>query len=798
MTPGPSRSAGWLARWMPHSLRAQFAVALFGMGLLVVAGGATAVYALYTTGEAAQVVSRERLALLEVGQELQQRTQQIQLLSDRLVVAESSVAALRHYRQLQLELEALEALTAQLAVSDDVSVLDLHMASQLFRTSAHVIAHVREETLLPEAEAVRAIALDHYREEMQQHALAMMQSAREQSDLLSRAYQAAVQRLVETSHTSALWVVGWLAFSLFGIWLIARLLLGRHVIARLRQLSRSLRRPEQDAGDGTPPRVPVSGDDEIGSMARALERFLEDRRQLALTRARLEDEQHRLAAIIDNTADGIVVLQSGRVSQFNRAAERMFNRHQDQALGLPVEALLPGLDWHDATVTGIACDAMADCGDGKTFPVEVSLNPVTSHGSELAVLVVRDATLRKEAEQHLIEARDAAVAARTAQATFLATMSHELRTPLNAVLGYAQLLELDGSLSPRQRQAVGTIHSSGEHLLAMINDLLDLAKHEAGKLELWAGDVVLRDCLERTADIVRVKAEEAGLHFLVDIAPDVPVSVTADEKRLRQVLLNLLSNAVKFTDHGEVALSVRRVGGGAQTARLRFEVRDTGVGMPQDQLERIFQPFEQTGDKRRRSVGSGLGLAISRQLVQLMGGDIQVWSEPARGTAFSFEIEFPVVEPSDADRLPDAAITGYEGPRRHILVVDDLEANRRMLRDTLMPLGFEVHEACDGRQALEHIRAQPPDLVVMDLEMPVMDGAEAMAQIRRIETARRLPVIAVSAAVNAQAVSLGGDGDAVAFLPKPLDREHLLRVVALHLGLRWITAQAQQDAPLAE
>jgi PAS domain S-box-containing protein len=777
---------------MPHSLRAQFAVALLAMGLLVVAGGATAVYALRATSSAAREFSQQRLLLMQSALDLQQRTHQIQLLADRMIAAESNDSARRSYEQVLKELDLVDALTARLAVSDHISVLDLHMASQLFRSSAHVIAYVRESEMPPDAQPVRSTALSYYRDEMHTHADAMTRAAREQSDHLTRAYQAAVQRVVDASNVSAYWVVAWLAFSLLCAWLIARLLLGRHVVARLQQVSRSLRTVD-DGSAGPHPGVPVRGDDEISEMARAVEQFLSDRRQLALTRSRLEEEQQRLSAIIDNTADSIVVLQSGTVLQVNRAAERMFDVRSSQAVGLPVDRLMPGFDWQAFTLPGVTRDALARSSNGRTIPLEVSLNPVTAVAGDLVVLVIRDATLRREAEQHLIAARDAAVAARAAQATFLATMSHELRTPLNGVLGYAQVLELDRELSQRQQFAVATIRRSGEHLLALINDLLDLAKHDAGKLDLHLDDVPLFDCLRVTADIIRVKAEEAGLQFVVNIAPTVPHSIVCDAKRLRQVLLNLLSNAVKFTGRGEVVLRVRLVRGDARQARLRFEVHDTGVGLPADQLEKIFHPFEQTGDARSRTIGSGLGLAISRQLVRLMGSDIRVSSMPGRGTEFSFELEVPLTQGGGDAVVAGSALIGYEGPRRRILVVDDLPANRLVLRDMLLPLDFEVDEASDGRQAVERARSMPPDLIVMDIEMPMMGGMQAMALIHGIEPLRDVPIIAVSATVDAEAVPVGPGADAIAFLSKPLNRERLLREIASRLELRWVSGSAPVD-----
>jgi PAS domain S-box-containing protein len=774
--------AALLHRLVPHSLRAQFAVALLTMAVLIVAGGATAVYALHATSSAARQFSQERLALVQTAQDLQQRTQHIELLADRMIASDSGAAARRAYTQILAELDVLDQLTARLAVGEDESVLDLHQSSQLFRNSAHVLAQLRDAAALPGASTAPSAALDGYREELQAHARAMAVSARQRSDQLTREYQAAVLRTVEASHVSAYWVIGWLAFSLLAAWLMARVFLGRHVIARLQQVSRSLR----EAGEPgpvreSPPRVPVEGDDEIGAMARAVEQFLSDRRQLAATRTRLEEEQQRLAAIIDNTADSIVVLQGGRVLQLNRAAERMFGMSGAESAGQPGDLLIPDFDWHTGDVPGLTREAVARSRQGEAIPVEISLSQVASGDGELVVLVIRDATLRKEAEQHLLAARDAAESARSAQAAFLANMSHELRTPLNAVLGYAQLLLQDPSIGSSQLRGIDIIRRSGEHLLALINDLLDLAKHDAGKLQLCPGEVHLAECLRITCDIIRVKAEEASLAFVVDVAPDVPQAVIADETRLRQVLLNLLSNAVKFTEHGDVVLRVRVVKTGVQRATLRFEVHDTGVGLHDDQIEKIFR--------------SGLGLAISRQLVRLMGGDIHVVSEPGRGTTFSFELELQVLR--TAPNGPPAArrITGYDGPRRRILIVDDMPANRLVLRDMLRPLGFDIEEAADGKQAVAHALAWCPDLVMMDLEMPVMGGVQAMALMRQTALLRDVRIIAVSATANADAVRVGPGLEADAFLAKPLDRERLLREISTQLRLNWIAADATVVQP---
>jgi PAS domain S-box-containing protein len=794
----PQRRAALLDRLTPHSLRAQFAVALSAMGLLIVAGGATAVYALHATGNAARQFSEEQIERVQNTQDLQQRTLQIQLLAERMVAADSQVVARQTYAQILSELDALDQLTARLAVGEDVSVLDLHQSSQLFRNSAHVLAQLRDAAARPgPVDVSRSTALEGYREEMQAHAQAMAQSAREQSDHLARAYQAAVLRVVDASRTSAYWVVAWLAFSLLAAWLIARVFLGQHVIARLQQVSRSLLAVD-DRSDSQP-RVPVHGDDEIGAMARAVERFLSDRCQLAATRALLEAEQQRLAAIIDNTADSIVVLQGGLVLQLNRAAERMFGTPNAQAAGQPGDVLMADFDWNPGDVPGIPRDAFAHSRDGRTIPVEVSLNPVASGTGSLVVLVIRDATLRREAEQHLIAARDAAEAARATQAIFLANISHELRTPLNGILGFAQLLRRDKPLTERQARGLKIIEESGQHLLMLINDILDLARIDEAKLELYPTEVNLLAFLQVVCDIIRVKAQEKSLMFVYEAAPDLPATVFIDEKRLRQVLLNLLSNAIKFSDTGRVTLRATPVPppvvGAA--AGLRFDVEDKGIGMNEAQLARLFQPFEQVAELRRREGGAGLGLTISRQLVRLMGGDIQVHSRQGQGSVFSFEIEAPTLQ-AQVHALPaSGAPIGYKGQRRKILVVDDVPQDRAMLLDAVGTLGFEVEDACNGEEALTVAARFRPDLIVMDLMMPVMDGYEATRRLRLSPEGAEVRIIVMSASATAEAEACSREAGANALIGKPVEQSTLLNTIAAMLRLTWVReepARAPEEA----
>ena len=420
--------------------------------------------------------------------------------------------------------------------------------------------------------------------------------------------------------------------------------------------------------------------------------------------------------------------------------------------------------------------------DGSLVPVLVGA-ALLEGSQEHGVAFVLDLTAHRQAEAERA-ARKSAEAANTAKSAFLANMSHELRTPLNGILGYAQILQHDQTLDERQLAGVNVIRQSGEHLLTLINDILDLAKIEAGKMELYLADFQLATFARTIVEIIGVKAAQKDLEFICDLAPDLPRWIRADEKRLRQVLLNLLSNAVKFTDHGHVALRVRAV----SPSRLRFDVQDTGVGIDANQLDTIFQPFEQVGEEQRRLGGTGLGLAISRQYVRLMGGDIQVESRPGQGSTFWFELEAPVVA-IDTAAAPARIVTGYAGPRKKVLVVDDVAENRTVVTDLLTPLGFEVVAAVNGREGLEMAQRLRPHLILTDIAMPEMDGLEATRRLRQLAAFKDVSIIALSASVSVSDSEKCLAAGMNAFLPKPINVDRLLSQIGTVLQLEWIYGQ---------
>jgi signal transduction histidine kinase/ActR/RegA family two-component response regulator len=396
-------------------------------------------------------------------------------------------------------------------------------------------------------------------------------------------------------------------------------------------------------------------------------------------------------------------------------------------------------------------------------------------------------TLVEERTSELLLARDAANAANQAKSMFLANTSHEIRTPMNAVLGFAQLLERDPCLSPPARNKVATIMKSGEHLLAIINDILEMSRIEAGRVEVRAESVDLHSLLDDLAVMFRMRAEGKGLVFAMETAPGLPCHIEVDLGKLRQILINLLGNAVKYTKSGSITLRVILAG----IDRIAIEIQDSGIGITQEEQEKLFHPFERLKSGEQTAGGTGLGLAISREYAHLIGGEITVTSVVGEGSCFRFEFHAPMTSVIPASTKALLRVIGLKPGQGEIrvLVVDDVDTNRELLRQMLEPLGFIVDEATDGNEAVLKARAMMPRIVLMDRVMPGMDGSEATEILRKTYGMESLTIIAITASAfgNEKQNFLGTGLNA--YISKPFREQELYDALAAHAGVLFETGE---------
>ncbi|NEQ75316.1 MAG: response regulator [Okeania sp. SIO2C9] len=424
-------------------------------------------------------------------------------------------------------------------------------------------------------------------------------------------------------------------------------------------------------------------------------------------------------------------------------------------------------------------------GDGKQGWLETSKVPLYDvQGRVIGIIgIFQDITRYKEAEK-------AAQQANHAKSAFIANMSHELRSPLNAILGFAQIMTRSQTLPQEHIENISIISRSGEHLLTLINNVLDLSKIEAGRITLNQKNFDLHRLLNDIEDMLYLKAQEKGLQLLVEHTNDVPQYICTDELKLRQVLINIINNGIKFTSDGGVSLRVAQKFPPSNPSKIIFEVEDTGAGIAAEELDKLFEAFTQTETGKQAQEGTGLGLPISRKFVQLMGGDIHVSSRLNKGTIFTFEIKASIVSESDVveTQIPQRRIIALEPnqPKYRILIVDDKPLNRQLLIKLLSPLGFELKEAINGQQAIEIWDDWQPNLIWMDMRMPVMDGYEATKQIKATTKGQATTIIALTASVLEEekvvVLSAGCDD----FMRKPFREADILNKMEEYLGVRYV------------
>ncbi len=517
-------------------------------------------------------------------------------------------------------------------------------------------------------------------------------------------------------------------------------------------------------------------------------------------------------AILRHAVEGFLTLnRQGRITSCNPAVSAMFGRTEAELVGQPIALIIPDLClktqgnqdfiecWKSSLEGGRSTiDTLGQRKDASILPVEFSGNVFQIEGADMLIAVLRDATERTQNFEKLRLARVAAEAANLAKSQFLANMSHELRTPLNGVLGYSQILQQTHGVSDEQRQYLRSIQRCGDHLLTLINDVLDLARIESGKLEVHVGTCDLATLLLDVRDVVVPKAIEKGLQFSFDITPGAPQMIRTDPPKMRQVLVNLLANAIKFTPAGSVTLRISK----SNENEIRFQVIDTGPGIPPDQLDGIFEPFKQFGKHQNTVGGTGLGLSISRRLTASLGGSLSVDSEVGKGSCFSIVLPVSHVENAGTLRLSDDALSvqGHQvlAPDQQltVLIADDNETNRDLLVRLLAYSGIKTIEAVNGKDAMNKLRKYRMPLILLDAHMPEMDGFEVVKAVRADADLRQTAIIIVSADVLSNFQDKLDDTRFDDFIGKPLRITELLSKIAKHAKVRFVDQASTQPASL--
>ncbi|WP_020409593.1 MHYT domain-containing protein [Hahella ganghwensis] len=506
-----------------------------------------------------------------------------------------------------------------------------------------------------------------------------------------------------------------------------------------------------------------------------------------------QSNESRLRAIMETAIDGIVTINStGQVMGSNAAIENILDWKHEDLLGKNVNCLMPEphrsrhdtyieryLRTGEAHIIGIGREVDALHKDGRKVPVRLAIGHVRLPQEDLFVAFISDISERLAMEHDLIQAKNRAEQAAIARSTFLANMSHEIRTPMNAIIGFSDIL-MESGLSDEQHRQIATISSSARSLLHILNDVLDSAKLEKGKLELHNTDFSLTHEVDQVISTLALQASHKGLDLCISLSSELRDHYTGAPDRIRQVLTNIVGNAIKFTDHGRVDISITP----DKSGMVVFQVQDTGIGMTPEQLSNIFEPFTQADPSTsRRFGGTGLGTTISKQLVELMGGSVNVSSELNVGTSFEFTLPLRPAEISETQQSESL----IQLPPLKILVADDIRQNVDLLTLLLTKSGHQVIPATNGQEAFQQWEEHRPDVALMDIQMPVMDGLSACRAIRQAEKIKQLketPIIAMTASVLVEDQLLAKEAGMNGFASKPIELEDVTLEISRVLGIK--------------
>lgn len=526
----------------------------------------------------------------------------------------------------------------------------------------------------------------------------------------------------------------------------------------------------------------------------------------------LLESETRMRSITNSAQDAIIMMDpTGNISFWNPAAERIFGYSRNEAMGQNLHNFIVPPRFHEdhhamfpaflqsgkGSAIGKTLDFEAQRKDGIEINVQLSLSSILINDQWHAVGILRDVTEQKKMEAALVKAKQDAEKANKSKSIFLANMSHEIRTPLNAIIGFSQLMNRDKQLSETQKEYNISIIRAGEHLLALINDILELSKVEAGRIVLNPANIDLHTFIDDIDMIFKERAKSKNLQFICEKSNDLPRYVFVDESKLRQIYVNLIGNALKFTDEGGIAIRTRVDKINEDMSQLVIEIQDSGPGIDENEIHKLFKHFEQTSSGISKGSGTGLGLALSRELAILMGGDISVSSKVGKGSVFTFRVQ---IKKGDSDAVKtntQKSVISIEKSDSvyRILVVDDKAENLKVAVKLLQLVGFETNEAVNGEDAIAKFEDWNPDLILMDMRMPVMDGYEAARRIKSTEKGMRTPIVALTASTFEDELkhidSMGMQG----YIRKPFREHELFSTIGKILGVKYIY---EDESPVSD